>query len=99
MLNKRFFKTKDEAEITFEFSHPEATEVSLIGEFNEWEPKPMKLNKKLGVFKYKQRLPIDKEFTFRYLVNGEIWDNDHQADNYVANEFGSENSVVNTHRI
>ncbi|MDX1362064.1 MAG: 1,4-alpha-glucan branching protein, partial [Pseudoalteromonas tetraodonis] len=24
MLNKRFFKTKNEAEVTFEFSHPDA---------------------------------------------------------------------------
>jgi len=50
MLNKRFFKTKDEAEVTFEFSHPEAEQVCLLGEFTDWQPVPMKLNKKQGVF-------------------------------------------------
>ena len=99
MLNKRFFKTKNEAEVTFEFSHPDAEDVCLLGEFNDWQPVPMKLNKKLCVFKCKQRLPVDKEFHFRYLINGKQWDNDHQADGYQANNFGSENSIVNTQRI
>ena len=99
MLNKRFFKTKNEAEVTFEFSHPDADDVCLLGEFNDWQPMPMKLNKKLGVFKCKQRLPVDKEFHFRYLINGKQWDNDHHADGYSANNFGTENSIVNTQRI
>jgi len=99
MLNKRFFKTKDEAEVTFEFSHPEAEQVCLLGEFTDWQPVPMKLNKKQGVFKFKQRLPVDQQFHFRYLINGDIWDNDHQADGYIANNFGTENSIVNTQRI
>lgn len=99
MLHKRFFKTKDEAEVTFEFFHPDAQEVCLFGDFNDWQPKPMKFNKKQGVFTFKQRLPLDQEFHFRYLINGDLWDNDHQADNYVANDFGTENSVVNTQRV
>ncbi|EAW29094.1 MULTISPECIES: isoamylase early set domain-containing protein [Pseudoalteromonas] len=99
MLHKRFFKTKDEAEITFEFAHPDAQEVCLIGEFNSWQPVPMKLNKKQGVFKCKQRLPLDQKYHFRYLINGEFWDNDHKADAYEANSFGTENSIVNTQRI
>jgi 1,4-alpha-glucan branching enzyme len=98
MLNKRFFKTKNEAEVTFEFSHPQAEQVSLLGEFNNWQPLAMKFNKKQGVFKCKQRLALDQQFHFRYLINGTIWDNDHQADGYIANDFGTENSIVNTHR-
>jgi 1,4-alpha-glucan branching enzyme len=99
MLNKRFFKTKDEAEVTFEFSHPQAEEVCLLAEFNDWRPVLMKRNKKQGVFKCKQRIAVDKQFHFRYLINGYMWDNDHQADGYVANNFGTENSIVNTQRI
>ncbi|WP_338364557.1 isoamylase early set domain-containing protein [uncultured Pseudoalteromonas sp.] len=99
MLNKRFFKTKNEAEVTFEFTHPDAQQVSLLGEFTDWQPVPMKLNKKEGVFKCKQRLPVDQQFHFRYLINGNIWDNDHQADDYLPNSFGTENSIVDTQRI
>ncbi|MCQ8878421.1 isoamylase early set domain-containing protein [Pseudoalteromonas shioyasakiensis] len=99
MLSKRFFKTKDEAEVTFEFSHPEAEKVQLVAEFTDWQPVAMKFNKKERCFKIKQRLPNDKQFHFRYLVNDSIWDNDHQADDYVPNSFGSENSIVNTQRV
>ncbi|XQF91700.1 isoamylase early set domain-containing protein (plasmid) [Pseudoalteromonas espejiana] len=98
MLNKRFFKT-DEAEVTFEFTHPDAEQVCLLGGLQIGNQLQMKLNKKQGVFKCKQRLPVDKQFHFRYLINGETWDNDHQADGYIPNTFGTENSIVNTQRI
>ncbi|TMO58340.1 1,4-alpha-glucan branching protein [Pseudoalteromonas aurantia] len=99
MLTKRFFKTKDEAEVTFEFSHPQAKKVELVAEFTGWEPVTMKFNKKERAFKSKHRLPTDKQFHFRYLIDGEQWDNDHKADDYVTNSFGTQNSVVNTQKI
>ncbi|MGO2127472.1 MAG: isoamylase early set domain-containing protein [Pseudoalteromonas prydzensis] len=99
MLSKRFFKTKNEAEVTFEFQHPQADNVQLVAEFTDWQPVAMKFNKKEQCFKLKQRLPNDQQFHFRYLVNGTIWDNDHHADGYIANSFGTENSIVNTQRI
>ena len=99
MLSKRFFKTKDEAEVTFEFQHPQADHVQLVAEFTDWQPVAMKFNKKEQCFKLKQRLPNDQQFHFRYLVNGTIWDNDQHADGYIANSFGTENSIVNTQRI
>ncbi|MBE0371134.1 isoamylase early set domain-containing protein [Pseudoalteromonas sp. MMG013] len=98
MLTKRFFKTKDEAEVTFAFSHPEAKKVQLVAEFTDWEPVTMKFNKKERTFKSKYRLPTDKQFHFRYLIDGELWDNDHKADAYVTNSFGTQNSVVNTQK-
>lgn len=98
MLSKRFFKTKDETEVTFEFQHQDASDVQIVAEFTDWQPVPMKLNKKERVFKFKQRLPIDKQFHFRYLIDGEIWENDHQADAYIPNTFGTDNSVVDTQR-
>ncbi|KZN48058.1 isoamylase early set domain-containing protein [Pseudoalteromonas luteoviolacea] len=99
MLTKRFFKTKDEAEITFEFSHPEASKVELVAEFNDWQPITMKFIKKDKRFRLKHRLPTEKKFHFRYLIDGKQWDNDHKADGYAANGFGSENSIVDTQRL
>ncbi|WP_105169601.1 isoamylase early set domain-containing protein [Pseudoalteromonas sp. T1lg23B] len=99
MLTKRFFKTKDEAEVTFEFSHPQAKKVELVAEFTDWQPLAMKFVKKDGAFKLKQRLPVDKQYHFKYLIDGSKWDNDHHADAYVPNSFGTENSVVNTQRL
>lgn len=95
MLKKRFFKTKDEVEVTFEFSHVPAETVALAGEFNNWEPQAMK-QLKSGEFKTRVRLPLDGEFEFRYLIDGETWENDDAADAYRKNEHGTDNSVVFT---
>ncbi|ESP94435.1 MULTISPECIES: isoamylase early set domain-containing protein [Pseudoalteromonas] len=99
MLTKRFFKTKNEAEITFEFSHPEAKKVELVAEFNDWQPISMRFNKKEKRFKLKHRLPTDRKYHFRYLIDGNLWDNDNSADGYAANGFGSENSIVDTQKL
>lgn len=97
MIEKKFFKTKGECEVTFEFMAEGAHEVALVGEFNNWEPIAMKQAKKEGSpFRAKVRMPKDGRYQFRYLVNGEIWQNDEAADAYQPNEHGSDNSVVLT---
>ncbi|WP_440877139.1 isoamylase early set domain-containing protein [Thalassotalea sp. PLHSN55] len=96
MLTKRFFKTKNETEITFEHPGEIDNQVELIAEFNDWQPLAMTYSKKHKAFRAKVRLPKDTDFQFRYLVNNEIWQNDHQADRYLLNSFGTDNSVVST---
>lgn len=97
MLSKKFFKTKAEAEVTFEYTRSDVKTVELVADFNNWQPVAMKFNKKDKTFKTKVKLPKDGSFHFRYLVNGAEWENDQKADQYILNEFGSENSVVMTH--
>ena len=96
MLNKKFFKTKPETEVVFEFSRDDVKSVKLAGEFNDWVPTAMKLDKKSGAFKLKMRLPTEAEFEFKYLLNDAEWENDYQADAYVPNDQGTENSVIST---
>lgn len=96
MLTKKFFKTKNEAEVTFEFNRSDVTTASLVADFNGWQAIEMKFNKKSKSFKTKIRLPKGERFHFRYLLNNTEWENDYQADQYLANEFGTENSVVLT---
>lgn len=97
MLTKKFFKTNNEAEVTFQFSRNDVESVSLIAEFNDWQPIHMKFNKKEKAFRTKVRLPKDAQFQFKYLLNGTEWENDYQADKYTPNSFGTEDSVVLTH--
>jgi len=97
MLTKKFFKTKDEVEVTFEFSREDVTSVALAGEFNNWQPVDMKFNKKDKVFRTKLRLPKGGEFQFKYLLNETEWENDYQADKYISNTAGTEDSVVLTY--
>ena len=96
MLTKRFFKTKNETEVTFEYSSDINNQVELIAEFNNWLPMAMRYSKKHKAFRAKVRLPQNADYQFRYLVNHNIWQNDHKADRYLLNSFGSDNSIVST---
>jgi 1,4-alpha-glucan branching enzyme len=96
MLKKRYFKTNDECEVTFEFEGDAVDSVALVSEANDWKPVEMKQRKKDGVFYAKLRLPKEGQFQYRYLVDGQNWVNDDAADAYVPNEFGSQNSIVDT---
>ncbi len=97
MLQKKFLKTKDECEVTFEFNAEDANEVALVGEFNSWQPIAMKrVGKEGSLFRTKVKLAKGGQYQFRYLIDGEIWQNDEAADAYWPNEHGSDNSVVFT---
>lgn len=94
MLTKKFFKTKNVSEVTFEFSRKDVKSVSLLADFNDWQPMEMRYNKKEKAFRTKVRLSKTGNYCFRYLLDDSEWENDYQADKYVPNDFGSENSVL-----
>ncbi|MCG3728652.1 isoamylase early set domain-containing protein [Vibrio cincinnatiensis] len=97
MISKRFFKTKNEVEVTFEVEVPkETTSVALVADFLDWQPQPMKKVAKSNIYKFKVRLPKDAKFQYRYLLNEQQWMNDSQADGYVANQFGDDNCMLLT---
>lgn len=100
MINKKFFKTKDEVEVTFEVTAEQigsGKEVALVADFLEWQPVVMKKNAKSKTYKIKHRLPKEARFEFRYLVDSETWINDEAADLYEANSYGSDNSILSTY--
>lgn len=97
MLDKRFFKTKDEVEVTFEVDLPGVDSVDLIADAFGWDPIPMKrADRGNGPFRVKLRLPKDQAVQFRYRVDLTQYENDDAADAYWPNEHGSDNSVVLT---
>lgn len=84
--------------ITFQLDAPEAQNVSIAGTFNGWDVNshPMKCSRK-GKNGHKHwqipmRLPRG---TYQYLffVDGAWW-NDPTSNQYIANEFGSLNNVI-----
>lgn len=93
-MKKRYFKTKDEFEVTFEHTDEKAKKVALVSEINGWQPVKMSKRKADGVFYTKLRMPANRQYQYRFLVDGERWTNDQQADSYAQNEFGEQNSVV-----
>ncbi|USE35732.1 isoamylase early set domain-containing protein [Endozoicomonas sp. SCSIO W0465] len=96
MLKKKIIKKTAETEVTFEFAQKGIKSVSLVADFNQWQPVTMKYHKKDKAFRTKAKLPGDGAFHFRYLLDDKVWENDHNADDYVPNPYGSDNSVVFT---
>lgn len=68
----------------------------LCGDFNTWDKTahPMKKQKD-GSFTLTLKLDAGRHYHFRYFLDGERWENDWEADAYVPNEFGSDDSVLN----
>jgi 1,4-alpha-glucan branching enzyme len=97
MLAKRFFKTKDEVEVTFEVDRPDLGAVDLVADAFEWKPLPLKrADRGKGPFRLKVRLPKNGAVQFRYIFDHHLWENDEAADAYWPNDRGSDNSVVLT---
>lgn len=67
----------------------------LVGEFNDWNATvhPMQRNDE-GAWSLTLELEPGREYQFRYCTGDGTWHNDPSADAYIANPFGSENSVV-----
>jgi 1,4-alpha-glucan branching enzyme len=97
MLKKKFLKTKCKVEFVFPSERvAEAAQVHLVGDFNQWNESSHPMEKSGKHFKLSLDLELDQRYQFRYLVNGTDWHNDWEADEYVPNAFGGENSVVST---
>ncbi len=74
---------------------PDAQTVCLVGEFNDWsrDATPMKRQKNAD-FSVSLELEKGRSYRFRYLIDGEKFENDWAADRYVPNPYGGEDSVV-----
>jgi 1,4-alpha-glucan branching enzyme len=76
-----------------------ADSIHLVGDFNQWNHSslPMKQRHSDGVWEVSVVLDAERDYQYRYLINGTDWQNDWQADRYIANPYDTENSVVSTY--
>ncbi len=96
MLKKRRFQKQNLVKVTFLLPDTPATRVHLMGDFNQWQQTvPMKRDRN-NTWRATVDLEPGREYQFRYLLDGERWINDPEADGYVPSPFGVENSVVVT---
>lgn len=94
-ITKQYLKSKPVCKVTFTVPAKEANNVSVAGEFNQWNTDAHVLKKlKNGTFKGTIDLPADNTFEFKYVVDGE-WTNEIEADAYNWSDFASaDNSVL-----
>ncbi|WP_353779111.1 isoamylase early set domain-containing protein [Winogradskyella sp. 3972H.M.0a.05] len=94
-IKKQYLKSKPVCKVTFTVPAEEASEVTVAGNWNEWNATAEPLKKlKNGTFKTTVDLESGKSYEFKYVVDGE-WQNDEQADAYAWNTFATENGVLN----
>lgn len=75
----------------------DAATVTVAGDFNNWDPASSLMSRlKNGDFSLSLDLDGNREYRFKYLIDGDRWENDWHADKYVPNAFGSDDSVVIT---
>jgi 1,4-alpha-glucan branching enzyme len=96
MLRKRRITKDNVVKVTFDLPADAAHDsVRVVGEFNGWEGTPLERQKD-GTWRKTVDLDPDREYQFRYLVDGERWVNDPAADDHVRNPYGEDNSVIKT---
>jgi len=82
--------------VTFELpAAAAAAAVSVCGDFNDWSPTTHRLTRTDGgSFQATLELPAGRRWRFRYLLDGQRWENDWAADDYLPNVHGGDDSVV-----
>ena len=100
-LKKSFSKDGKKCSVTFSVLAEAAKGVShinLVGDFNSWSSTDTPLKKsKDGSFSVKIELDAEREYQFRYLLDGTRWENDWKADKYIPAPYSNaDNSVVVT---
>ena len=69
--------------------------VALCGEFNNWSAQDIRLERGGdGSWQATVALEPGRSYRYRYLLDGERWENAWQADRYVPNSYGSTDSVI-----
>jgi 1,4-alpha-glucan branching enzyme len=91
-------KPKSPKSVKVTFSLPaeiDAGEVALCGEFNDWASNGVKLARdKSGLWQTTIRLVPGRTYRYRYLLDGHRWENAWDADGYVPNPYGGDDSLI-----
>jgi len=96
MLRKNYSKTGRNCKVTFKYPNEEQAGIAVLaGDFNDWNLDGHEMKRlKNGSFSVTLSLETGRQYRFRYVLDGKRWVNDLQADAYIANTFGSDDSVV-----
>jgi len=97
-LQKKYNKSGAVCKVTFSLPKEaagDAKSVNLVGDFNDWDTGASPMNAlKNGTFKVAINLDSGNEYRFKYYIDGDRWENDWEADKYVSNDYGSDDSVI-----
>jgi 1,4-alpha-glucan branching enzyme len=98
-IKKQVLKSKPVCKVTFKIEKENAMGAKsafIVGEFNNWNETSHEMKVlKDGSFSINLDVETGRSYQFRYLLDGNIWINDSEADSYAASGIGEElNAVV-----
>ena len=87
---------KGKARVTFTVEPQAGAQTAAVcGEWNDWSADADVMHRDAeGGFSLTVDLDPGRAYRFRYLLDGDRWDNDWAADAYVRNDFAGDDSVV-----
>ena len=78
--------------VPFSFAAPRARQVSLVGDFNKWNPEDMPMYKSSNGIWYLSVSLTPGCHEYRFIADG-VWQDDPTAQQKITNAMGSENCV------
>ena len=98
-IQKHYLKNKPMCKVTFRIPKKMAARAhtaNLVGEFNQWSLKAHPMQRlKDGGFVLTLDLEQNRQYQFRYLMDGQIWCNEDNADSFAPTPYeGQTNSVI-----
>jgi 1,4-alpha-glucan branching enzyme len=97
-ITKKFFPDKGICRVEFilpELSINHAKTVSVVGDFNGWNPDINIMKKDRDKhFKCSIEFPIGKVYEFRYLIDRYRWENEWEADAYSPTPYEGEFNMI-----
>jgi 1,4-alpha-glucan branching enzyme len=97
MIKKNKGKAPNSTKVTFVIPHnPDQARVSVVGDFNDWDPNALKLVKRSnGTRSASTELANGDSYRFRYYTADGEWFNDGDADDYSMGDAGAEDCLIN----
>jgi len=88
--------SEDTVVVRFRLHAPEAREVSVVGNWNQWDPDAQKLENPDGDEVWEIEIPLKRgeEHQYQFLIDGETWIPDPEAPLQVEDGFGGVNSIL-----
>ena len=96
MFTKSYTKSGELCRVTFRLpADVQAKTAAICGEFNNWSTQELSMKRlRDGSFSATVSLPVGRSYRFRFLLDGERWENAWEADGYAPNEHGTEDSII-----
>ena len=82
--------------VVFVLEAPDAREVCVVGDWNDWEPDVNRLRDPDGdgIWEIELKLEEGGDYRYQFLVNKELWIPDPKSDLQLDDGFGGVNSIL-----